>query len=567
MEFLTQKRLVQIFYVFCLLLIGLLVHLGFIQLVEGEKYALGALQRETVTVPLEDFSRGQVLDRRLRPLTQGYLANRVVVFPQAIAEPERVAQGLAEILHCAREDLRKELEKPQVLPYSISARQAELIRERNWPGVLVVPVHFRYGPEPLAAQVVGYLGRAGAAEEAASAGSGGWVGKTGLERYYEQELKAARPQSYARLYTDARGQWLRGLGIEVNLKRPDPQRQDVVTTLDADVQQIVERVMDAHVQSGAVVVLDTRSGDILALAGRPKYNPDPQEIGRYLGGKPEALLDQGVGLFAPGSLFKVVVAAAALAEGVVTPETTFFCRGERDRPVRCWSAHGHGVITFEQAFAQSCNPVFARVAMELGAKKLIAYARLFGLDNQQIAGYPVPFDSRQNLDLIAAPDNLVNSSLGQGPVLATPVQIAAMLNTIVNDGWYLPPRLVKEVRTGDGKVVREIAPGPARRAISPEVARQLQKMLARVTTEGIGRKAFLPGGGSAGKTGSAQVGNGSVNAWFCGYAPLDNPRYVAAILVRNGAGGSQTAAPLFKLMMEQLLQNKFALEGAGKMEK
>jgi len=326
-----------------------------------------------------------------------------------------------------------------------------------------------------------------------------------------------------------------------------------VTTLDADIQQAVENALDgAHVQNGAAVVLDVRSGDILALASRPQYNPDPKEIGRYLNGRPEALLDQGTGLFAPGSLFKVVVAAAALAEGVVTPETTFYCQGEKDRPVRCWFTPGHGAISFEEAFAQSCNPVFVQAALALGAEKLIAYARLFGLDNQQIAGYPVPFDSRQNLDLIAAPHNLVNSALGQGPVLATPVQMAAMLNTIVNDGRYLPPRLVKEVRTGDGKAVREIAPGPARRAVSPEVARQLQKMLTRVTTEGIGQKAFLPEGGSAGKTGSAQAGDGSVNAWFCGYAPLNEPRYVAAVLVKNGAGGSQTAAPLFKMIMEQL---------------
>lgn len=220
-----------------------------------------------------------------------------------------------------------------------------------------------------------------------------------MERFYDHDLAAGRPRSYARLYTDACGQWLQGLGVEVNLTGPDPERQDVVTTLDADIQRIVEKVMDAHVKNGAVVVMDARSGDILAMASRPKFNPDPRQIGRYLEGEPEALLDQGVCLFAPGSLFKVVVAAAALAEGVVTPETTFTCRGEKDRPVRCWSERGHGTVSFQEAFAQSCNPVFARVALALGAEKLISYARLFGLDNQRVAGYPVPFDRRQNLAL------------------------------------------------------------------------------------------------------------------------------------------------------------------------
>lgn len=554
MELLPKNRLVQTFYVLFFLFFVLVAHLGYIQLAKGEYYALCALERETVTVPLEDFPRGEILDRHLRPLTQSYWSNRVVVFPQAISDPELIAGELAEILGSSEHELLAALKKPQVLPDRISPRQARLIRERNWPGVLVAPVRVRYGPDPLAAQVVGYLGRANPTGQASSPRFGDWVGRTGLERFYDHDLAAGRPRSYARLYTDACGQWLQGLGVEVNLTGPDPERQDVVTTLDADIQRIVEKVMDEHVKNGAVVVMDARSGDILAMASRPKFNPDPRRIGRYLEGEPEALLDQGVCLFAPGSLFKVVVAAAALAEGVVTPETTFTCRGEKDRPVRCWSERGHGAVSFQEAFAQSCNPVFARVALALGAEKLISYARLFGLDNQRVAGYPVPFDRRQNLALIAAPDNLVNSSLGQGPVLAAPVQIAAMMNTIVNDGKYLAPRLVKELRTEDGKVARVISPEPGHQAIPPEVARQLQKMLAVVTTEGIGKKAHLPGWKSAGKTGSAQVGNASVNAWFCGYAPLANPEYVVAILVKNGASGSQTAAPLFRMIMEQLLK-------------
>ncbi len=554
MDFFSKKRLVPTFWILFLLFLVLAAQLGLIQLIKGKDLALGALERETVTVSLEDFPRGQILDRHFRPLTRSFLSNRVVVIPQAVDRPETVAEELAQILGCAKEELLRQLKQPRVLPHKISAAQARLIRERNWPGVLVAPVFVRYGPDPLAAQVVGYLGRAATRDELSLAGPGGWVGQTGLERYYEQELKAGRPQCYVRLYTDARGQWLKGLGVEVNLKDRDPARRHVVTTIDADIQQIVEKAMDAQVKNGAVVVMDAKSGDILAMASRPDYNPAPGEIGQYLQGEAEAFLNQGVGLFSPGSLFKIVVAAAALAEGVVTQQTTFTCRGEEDWPVRCWCGHGHGTLSFAQAFAQSCNPVFARVALLLGAEKLIAYARLFGLENQRIEGYPIPFDRRQNLELIAAPGNLVNSSLGQGPVLVTPVQIAAMMTAIVNDGRYLPPRLVRELRTEDGKIARKISCAPAQQVLSPELARQLQKMLLLVTTEGIGKKAYLPGWGSAGKTGSAQVGDGSVYAWFCGYAPLADPQYVVVVLVKNGGSGSQTAAPLFKTITEQVIK-------------
>jgi len=561
MDYRRKKRLVIASCLILFAFLPLILRLGVIQLSKGEYYTARALQRETVTASLEDFCRGRILDRYLRPLTQSYRANRVVILPQAVVEPEKTARKLASILNVNENKLLAALKKPQVLPYELSSGQAQAIWAEKLSGVLVAPLEIRYGPEPLAVQAVGYLGRVNPGGELASLNAnhkkeyllGDWVGRAGLENYYESELKGERPQSYARLYIDGCGTWLEGLGIEINLKDCDTQRQDVVTTLDADIQQIVEEEMDTSLKNGAVVVMDASSGDILALASRPKYNPDPEKLGQYLNKAPEAFLDQGVELFVPGSIFKVVVAAAALSEGVVTPSDTFTCLGEKDQPVRCWHDQGHGVLDFAQAFAQSCNPVFAKVALELGAEKLIVYARLFGLDEQLITGYPVPVDRRQNLALIAEPYNLVNSSLGQGPVLTTPVQVAAMMNTVVNEGLYLTPRLVKELRTEDGKVTREFPSPPGRQAISPEVARTLQKLLLLVTTEGLGKEAYLPGCGSAGKTGSAQVAKNRVNAWFCGYAPVASPRYVVAVMVKDGESGSKTAAPIFKKISGRIM--------------
>jgi penicillin-binding protein 2 len=174
-----------------------------------------------------------------------------------------------------------------------------------------------------------------------------------------------------------------------------------------------------------------------------------------------------------------------------------------------------------------------------------------GLDNQSLLGFPAPADSRQNLDLIAAGYNLVNSCIGQGPVLATPLQITAMTNTIATGGMYLQPRLVKEIRGAKG-LVREIRGPEPVRAISPEVASQVGDMMAGVTREGVGRRAWVDQGGAAGKTGSAEIGgeSGMINAWFSGYTPLEKPRFTITVLVREGVSGAASAAPVFKEIAE-----------------
>ncbi|NHM27764.1 penicillin-binding protein 2 [Desulfofundulus sp. TPOSR] len=558
------RRLVILFSLFLFCFAFLLLHLAVIQLGRGSEYAFLALERETRSVLLEEYPRGEILDRRLQPLTGSFDANRVVVFPGLIRDRQAVITSLAGILGLPVGKIAPYFDgQPCYLPFSLTPGQVKAIREHQWPGVLVLPVHLRYGPTPLAAGVVGYLGRVQSREvlDALSVNSrksyslSDWVGQAGLEKYYEGELKATRPKSAARLFVDAAGRPIPGLGLAVDLQSVDPGRQHLVTTLDAGIQRVVEEIMDRRIKKGAVVVMEPHTGDILALASRPVYDPRPHNLPEYLAlGEKGTFTDQTTALFTPGSVFKVVVAAAALAEGIVNPGSQFNCRGSLDQPVRCWYDPGHGVISFSRAFAESCNPVFARVGLELGAGKLIEYAGRFGLDNQTITGYPVPRDGRQNWQLVAAPHNLVNSSLGQGPVLATPVQITAMMSVIVNDGVYIQPRLVRELRNDAGQVTRSFPLGPSHRAIPASTAAQVREMLQLVTTEGVGRQAYVPGYGSAGKTGSAQVdGRGKVNAWFTGYAPLQDPRYVVTVLVQEGISGGETAAPVFREIVEKIL--------------
>jgi len=559
---LRRKRLVRIFFIFWLCFLGLMVRLWVIQIKDGYNYSCQALAQGSRWVSLEEAPRGGILDRNLVPLTGEKEEDRVVLFPMAVADKDEVARDLAGLLGVDYPMVTGYLEGgPCLLPYRVGPAQSAAIKERGWPGVMVLPVQFRYGDRPLAAQTIGHLGRISSREEfSALAGRGGkiyryddMVGKTGLEKYYEQVLKGVRPQRAVRVFADAGGRLLGGPEFRVEEDVVDRERRDLVLTIDSRIQLAVEDIMDRRVARGAVVIVEAGSGDILALASRPGFNPARPE--QYLGGgMEERFFDHCIALYQPGSIFKVVVAAAALEEGLVGPESRFTCHGERDDLIHCWKAEGHGEIDFSRAFADSCNPAFAETGLKLGASRLIEYAGRLGLANQSITGYPAPRDPRQDHNLIGAPHNLVNSSVGQGPVLVTPVQVAAMLNTIVSGGVYREPRLAREVHKKSGEVVRAYPLDPGKRAISSETAEKLRVLLESVVDHGVGREAGVPVYGSAGKTGSAQIGNGSVNAWFAGYAPRSNPRYVVTVLVEKGASGGESAAPVFREIMERILQ-------------
>jgi len=558
---LRQKRLVQIFFIFLMCLVGLLFPLWQIQILNGDRYNSLALAQDSLWVALEDAPRGKLLDRNSVPLTGERVEDRVIVFPRLITDKPETASGLANIMSADRSMIDDYLKQgPGCLPYTVTTAQKAAIRQKNWPGVMVLPVQFRYGERTLAPQTLGYLGRMSSSEEYLNLTKSSrkiyryndLVGKTGLELIFEEKLKGARPERAVRVFTDARGKLLGGPGFEVEENTLDRGRRDLLLTLDARMQKIAEDALDHKSVKGAVVVLEAGSGDILAMAGSPRFDPfQPEKFGAREDG---SFIDHCVSLYQPGSVFKIVIAAAALEEGTESLNSHFYCSGEKEELISCWEKAGHGEIDFAHAFINSCNPSFVQIGLNLGAPKIIEYARRLGLENQNVIGYPAPIDRRQDLSLIGAPYNLVNSSVGQGPVLVTPLQIASLVNTMVSGGIYREPRLVKEIRKNGGGVEEEFVADPGKAAISEETARKLRSLMESVVDEGTGKAAAVPVYGSAGKTGSAQIaGQSTTNAWFAGYAPRVNPRYIAVVMLEEGGSGGESAAPLFREIMEQIL--------------
>ncbi|MEW6696404.1 MAG: peptidoglycan D,D-transpeptidase FtsI family protein [Bacillota bacterium] len=562
MTIFQQKRMVKTFYLILLLFIPLIVHLGFIQLVHGHEYKQKALEQRTLKVALEDIPRGGIYDRSGQtPLTMGRKEPRLVIFPQIISDKQQAVEKISYIIKHPPSEIARYFEgQPRFLPFVPDETQIRQIKELGITGIMVEEVYLRYGTSPLAVHMVGHLGAISDSrklERLINLNGKPYqltdlVGQSGLEFFYEGQLKAGEPANSARAYVDVYRNLIAGLGVQVE-NDGETGRQDVITTIDADVQQAVEKVMDERVQRGAVVVMDARNGDLLAMASRPSFNPT--NIASSLASDKDTFMDNCTALYQPGSIFKVVLAAAALEEGLVKPTDTFICLGDQEHLISCWNKSGHGPISFEEAFAQSCNPVFAELGLKIGAAKLISYARDLGLESQKIIGYPIPADKRQDLSLIGEPYNLVNSSIGQGPVLTTPVQLTAMMNAIVNDGVYIQPRLVKGLRDEKGHFTANFPMGSSQKVISYETARELKRLLGLVTTRGVGQQAAVPVYGSAGKTGSAELAPGTdkVNAWFAGFAPSDKPKYVVTVLVEEGISGGVTAAPVFREIMENIL--------------
>jgi len=559
-----QGRMVTAFLLISFCLLALLVRLGHIQLRQSGELSRMALARDTITVALEDFSRGEILDRNGQSLTGSYKANRVIIFPSAVKDAGGAAAELARIINVRPSDLRPYFQgHPRFLPFNITPAQAKIIERHFGPGVTVLPVKHRYGPDPAAPHITGHLGKIPSLDTLKvlnSHGSkhysfGDWIGVLGLEKYYEHQLKGRLPARRAYMLVDARGRLVSENLVRAENNLSDPGRHDIITTIDLRVQQVVERVLDRQVTKGAVVVMQPHSGDILACASRPDFNPAPSRIpaGNSTKG---VFVNRAISLFQPGSLFKIVLAAAALEEGLAGPGTKFSCRGAKDSPIRCWHSPGHGELTLHEAIVNSCNPAFVQLGEKLGADTIIKYAEKLGLANNKIIGLPEPFDDRQDLQAIAGPYNLSNSSIGQGPVLATPVQLTAMMNTIASGGYYYQPRIVKELLTAKAEKIE--FPNPAgEKIISGSTVTVLRHMLEGVTGEGVGRKAFIGPYGSAGKTGSAQIKDQTgdlINAWFSGYVPVEEPRYVITVLVQEGESGGETAAPIFKQIARELMQ-------------
>ena len=353
-------------------------------------------------------------------------------------------------------------------------------------------------------------------------------------------------------------------------------------TIDRQVQAAADAALDG--KKGAIVAMDVRTGDILALSSAPRFDPNifTGEISKdtwldLVAGKDSKLTNRAVqGAFPPGSVFKIFVAIAGLSEQVVNPQEQVYCPGFLQfgkRAFRCHKHSGHGNVGLFNAIVESCDVYFYTLGQRLGVDRIHDYAALYGFGESTDFGLV-----EENPGLVPStqwkqtyfkdpedkkwyPGETLPVAIGQGAVSTTPLQVARGLAAVVNGGLLLKPRVVRSVVTLDGRVLEEhLQPEMARQIdIDPAVLAQVRKAMVGVVNDehGTGRKAILPvesGIIVGGKTGTAQSTSkeGSTNdhAWFAGYAPADKPEIVVVALVEHGGHGGVAAAPLVRQVMQ-----------------
>lgn len=547
MQVQTGRRIVILCVIMLLFLTALGGRLYHIQIIQSPALTRTAHDQRTLSLPLTP-GRGLIVDRTGEPLTDPRQHLRVAVFPQLLSDPEGAAVRLSRILGEPVIDLEIELarERPDWLKLGgpLDESTAAAVRAAGLAGIAVGPVLERIGPDPRARQLVGYANASG--------------GARGLELAFDNELKGtALPALTA--YLDGRGQALAGLGIRTVVPTAGKTPYRVETTLDRRFQQAVEEVLASRAggRPAAAVVMDPATGEVLAMASSPTFDYadiDPRD---------PALINRAITAEPPGSVFKAIIAAAALEAGKVKPNERFYCDGSEKIGGHTFTDVGHGWLTFEQAVAKSCNIVFARVGIErLGAAGMRQAAATWGFGTATgVLGRPWPEEGDGYLPPVTR-DNAIQMAIGQGDLRVTPLQVARAFAAIANGGAMPAARLIRAVKSPAGEVMERPAAGRPMRVMGKETAATLQRLLEGVTEPGgggTGQLAWVTGVGSAGKTGSAETGRQNargeqvIHAWFAGYLPTFKPRWVIAVMVADGKLGGQTAAPLFGEIGRRLL--------------
>ena len=527
-----------------------LVYLQFSQYENLANRARQQQQNEIETTP----QRGELLDRQERQLARSVQTVSLFIDPDGLDIPtlDRNAQQIAQSLGLKQADLSRDFRKAhdQKKRFVWIARRldpdmADKVVALKLPGVQTQLEPKRYYPNgSLAAHVLGYVGLDG-------------KGLGGVEQFYNAKISGEPGQLF--IERDANGKPYEGYEIAA---KPG---QTVVLTIDQTIQYQAEQALQAAVsqsraKSGSVIVLDPRSGEILALANAPTFDPN-----RVSDAKPETRSNWALqNIYEPGSTFKIVAFSAALENKLARVDERIDCQmgaiTVAGRLVH--DHHPFGSLTIPEALAKSSNVAAIKLGIRVGDPTMYEYIRRFGFGSK--TGIELPGETNGILRRVERwqPSSIGSIAIGQ-EIGVTPVQMVAAFGALANDGVRIAPHLIREVRDAGGNVVYRAQP-EQRRVISAETAIALRGMLEGVTLNGTAKKAQLDGYSAAGKTGTAQKIDPRTKAYsstkfvgsFVGFAPVSNPQVVIIVVIDEPAGayhGGDIAAPVFRQVAEQVL--------------
>lgn len=598
-----EARLVGVRIFFGVAFVLMAVFFWRLQVLQHVKYEEMAANNHLKTVPLR-APRGVVFDRNGRVLVENRYSFTIAIVREQIKDLDQTVRRLAAVTGTdeahMREAVNRRLKEPPFRPLPVIEHAtfeqvaAVTARRHEMPEVLVQQVPTRtYPSEGLAAHAFGYVGEIQEAQLSSTEFSalplqpGAIIGQTGLERYYNANLMGTDGNRFV---------VVNSVGRELDVMRTenpvDGARMQV--TLDYDVQKALEDGFSHAGLNGAGIILDPSSGEMLAATSLPAFDPNTFAVGienaewARLLKHPLRPLNNRVlqGTYPPGSTFKIVMAVAALQEGVVTPETTFYCPGHGTfygRTFRCNRPQGHGTVNVRTALEQSCNVYFYNLGQRLPIDTIHKYAAALGLVGK--TGIDLPGEGDSFVGSTAwkqrthkepwYPGETISVAIGQGAVAVTPIGLATMIATVANGGTLVRPHLARAFDAGDGRgwqPVSQPAAGSRLEIAPPNLQAVRDGLWMVVNAAGTGRSAQIAGRDVSGKTGTAQANISLQNRaaaasrgidvrdhrWFVFFAPRDNPQIAGVIFAEHG-GTTGSATPIAKHVLETFFAKRDGL--------
>ena len=551
----VRKRITLLFFAVLAIFIIFCLRLAWLQLVKGTWYQQQALQNRIREITV-DPQRGDILDRNGNVLATSISADAAYAVPAEVKSSGKVqetAQTLATILSMKASDVLGMITQDQQsvwIDLQLDPTQSQALRQAALPGIGIIAKPQRYYPKKnLASHVLGIAGDYN-------------QGLEGIEVQYDKELSGVSGRLLVEY--DAAGREIPGTAR--NFIEPEPG-DTVVLTIDQNIQYFAERELDKvmqerHPVSATIIVEDPDTGEILAMANRPDFDPNNYQDYPTANRRNIAICNS----YEPGSTFKIVTLGAALDENLVSESDRFYCPGfiqVADRTIHCWLPQGHGSESLAEVVQNSCNVGFIDIGLREGLNTFYKYLDAFGFG--KLTGIDLPGEAEGIIvnQKEATQVDLATMSIGQANSV-TPLQLVMAMGAVANGGKLMQPYVVKELRNSQGEVIKQFDPKVVRQVLSPDTAQEERSLLQRVIDQGTGTTARLDGYTAGGKTGTGQKplpgGGYSDTAHvldFLGFAPVDHPRLVCFVLLDSPQGiqfGSVQAAPVFKNVMNDSLR-------------
>ena len=571
----------------------LFLRLFYLQIVRGDEFEKFSKENR-IRLINDPAPRGRILDRNGNPIVINRPSFDIKVFPHEIEDVESLSLTLSELIDLDNTEIRNLIEAQKkenpYLPFILirDIKRDTLAKvETNKPylkGITIEVNYLRNYPDnKLGSLFIGYLGKPSKKDLSLYPvkGFGTTVGKTGIEKTYENTLRGSSGINYKVI--DALGREVKSkLYLDGIKDKGITPGNDIYLTIDYRLQKVAEQELKNKI--GSVSVVNVNTGEILALASSPSFDPeefvngiDKDKWDELTSDSLNPLLNRSTqGTYAPGSTFKIVTALAALKEGAIDTDTTFYCPGYykmgRSR-FRCWKHVGHGWLDLHGAIAKSCDVYFYNAAEKLGIEKLSKYSRMFGFGtvtgieiSEKQGLVPTKSWKYKNFKEPWYKGETVIAAIGQGYLNVTPLQVTMMTAAVANGGILFKPQLINKINTNNGKWDQIFSPVAIRRLpFDDEEITFVQNSLVAVVNEnfGTGRRARVKYGTVAGKTGTAQVVSSKLqtskfghmdHAWFTAYYPAENPQIALTVLVEHGGKGGSVAAPIAKKLIESYIK-------------